>query len=425
MSEVIKLKHVARIRPSNVDKKTADGELSVRLCNYTDVYYNEVIRGELEFMPASATPDQVRQFELRAGDVLITKDSETADDIAIPAFIVEDLAGVLCGYHLSLVRPHRDRIDPKFLFWCMSSTMVRSQAENYAAGITRVGIRSDLVGSLLVPYLPVERQRAIAIHLDAETSRIDALIAKKRRLVRLLEESFSSWVFAEVTGREAGEKQPSNLAWVDWIPSAWRSVPLRYFARLGTGHTPSRTHPEYWVDCNVPWISLFDVGAMRDPFAEMTSTTKQRISDLGLANSSAVLLPAGTVVLSRTASVGFATIMGNAMAVSQHFVTWTCGEDLLPEYLLYVLRAMRQEWESLQVGTTNVTVFMPDLYAVRIPLPPLMKQEQIVARIQRRRESVRQLLSALESQVSLLVEHRQAIITAAVTGEIDTPWAAA
>jgi len=276
-----------------------------------------------------------------------------------------------------------------------------------------------------MPLPPLETQRAIADTLDVETSRLDALIDKKRRMVRLLEESFSSWVFAEVTGREAGQQQPSTLAWVDWIPSAWRSVPLRYAARLGTGHTPSRTHPEYWVDCNVPWISLFDVGAMRDPFTEVTSTTKQRISDLGLANSSAVLHAAGTVVLSRTASVGFATIMGNAMAVSQHFVTWTCGEDLLPEYLLYVLRAMRQEWESLQVGTTNVTVFMPDLYAVRIPLPPLMEQEQIVARIRRRRESVRQLVSALESQVSLLVEHRQAIITAAVTGEIDVPWAAA
>jgi type I restriction enzyme S subunit len=314
-------------------------------------------------------------------------------------------------------------VDSRYLLLVVKA--MKSEFDRLAHGSTHLTIYMPDIEGLKMPLPPLETQRAIADTLDVETSRLDALIDKKRRMVRLLEESFSSWVFAEVTGREAGQQQPSTLAWVDWIPSAWRSVPLRYAARLGTGHTPSRTHPEYWVDCNVPWISLFDVGAMRDPFTEVTSTTKQRISDLGLANSSAVLHAAGTVVLSRTASVGFATIMGNAMAVSQHFVTWTCGEDLLPEYLLYVLRAMRQEWESLQVGTTNVTVFMPDLYAVRIPLPPLMEQEQIVARIRRRRESVRQLVSALESQVSLLVEHRQAIITAAVTGEIDVPWAAA
>jgi type I restriction enzyme S subunit len=290
---------------------------------------------------------------------------------------------------------------------------------------TQDNLNAEQVGNLPFPVLPIDRQVTIADYLDGETDRIDALIIKKRRLSEMLGEDLFASVFTEVTGQHASTKRDSGLGWVDEVPEAWRTVPLRYFAELGTGHTPSRTHPEYWVDCSIPWISLFDVGAMRDPFVERTLTTTQQISELGLANSSAVLHPAGTVVLSRTASVGFATIMGQDMAVSQHFVTWTCGEHLLPEYLLYFLRAMRQEWESLQVGTTNVTVFMPDLLAVKMPLPPLAEQKSIVARIRRRTELIQRLMSSLHRQVELLAEHRQALITAAVTGELDIRGAVA
>jgi type I restriction enzyme S subunit len=164
---------------------------------------------------------------------------------------------------------------------------------------------------------------------------------------------------------------------------------------------------------------------MRDPFRETTSDTAQKVSELGIANSSARILPAGTVVLSRTASVGFATIMESAMTVSQHFVTWTCGAEVLPEYLLYVLRAMRREWAALQVGTTNVTVFMPDLFAVKIPLPELAQQQEIVADIRRQAQLTRELIDFLSAQTALLAEHREALVTAAVTREPKVPGEAA
>ncbi|HZL03996.1 MAG TPA: restriction endonuclease subunit S, partial [Coriobacteriia bacterium] len=187
----------------------------------------------------------------------------------------------------------------------------------------------------------------------------------------------------------------------------------------GSGHTPSRTHPEYWVDCDIPWISLFDVGKMRDPRQTHMSETEQQISRLGLANSSAELHPSGTVVLSRTASVGFSTILGTEMAVSQHFATWTCGPNLRPQYLLHLLRAMAPVFDSLKVGTTNVTVFMPDLLALRAPLPPLAEQDAIVREISQEATQMDVFADAVERQVNLLTERRQALITAAVTGQLD------
>ena len=81
-----RLKRACHVFPSNVDKKSKDDEVAVRLCNYTDVYYNDTITESMDFMSATATVDQVAKFSLRAGDTLITKDSETADDIAVAAY---------------------------------------------------------------------------------------------------------------------------------------------------------------------------------------------------------------------------------------------------------------------------------------------------------------------------------------------------
>ena len=99
-----RLRFVADISNSNVDKKAYDDQVSVRLCNYTDVYYNEIIPPELDFMEATASPAEIKKFGLRAGDVIITKDSEDPRDIGIPAFVREDMPVVVCGYHLSIIR---------------------------------------------------------------------------------------------------------------------------------------------------------------------------------------------------------------------------------------------------------------------------------------------------------------------------------
>src|SRR4051812_31824421 len=100
-----RLKHIATVRISNVDKKSIEGDTPVRLCNYTDVYYRDRITRNSEFMRATATPDQRTTFALRRGDVLLTKDSETADDIGVSSYVADDLPDVLCGYHLALIRP--------------------------------------------------------------------------------------------------------------------------------------------------------------------------------------------------------------------------------------------------------------------------------------------------------------------------------
>jgi|CXWL01.1.fsa_nt_gi type I restriction enzyme S subunit len=220
---VCRLKTMADVQLSNVDKKSAEGQESVRLCNYVDVYYNERITPDLDFMTATATPQQVQRFSLRAGDVIITKDSESWTDIAVPAIVVADLPGVLCGYHLALVRPCKTECDGRFLVRAFSAIGPRDQFQLAANGVTRFGLGGDAIRSGLFATPPVKEQNAIATFLDQETAKIDALVAKKERLIKLLQEKRTARITQAVTKGLASNvpKKDSGVEWLGQIPANW------------------------------------------------------------------------------------------------------------------------------------------------------------------------------------------------------------
>lgn len=153
---------------------------------------------------------------------------------------------------------------------------------------------------------------------------------------------------------------------------AWR--PLSEIARLESGHTPSRSHPEYW-DGDIPWIGIPDAS---DHHGQVLNDTYQHVTAAGVANSSTRLLPAGTVCLSRTASIGYVVTMGRTMCTSQDFVNWVCGPELDHRYLHYLLMleadSIRQ---SFAFGTTHRTVYYPDAKAFHVMVPALHQQQAI------------------------------------------------
>jgi type I restriction enzyme S subunit len=158
-------------------------------------------------------------------------------------------------------------------------------------------------------------------------------------------------------------------------PAGWRWVRLTEVAKLESGHTPSRSEPSYW-NGNVQWLSLKDVRALGDKY--ITETADHPTPE-GIENSSARMLPKGTVALSRTASVGKAVILGCDMATSQDFVNWVCGPELLPEYLYYAFRSSEAEFDRLQQGTTHKTIYMPIAEQFCVLLPPVPTQHRIAA----------------------------------------------
>jgi type I restriction enzyme S subunit len=195
----VPLKAVAQLRVSNVDKKTKDDESAVLLCNYTDVYYNPRIDSSLEFMSASADTKQIERLTIKKGDVLITKDSETADDIAVPALVAEDLPGVVLGYHLAMLRPFA--VDSLFLYWSIRSRRARDAFALAASGVTRFGLRQDAMSRVPVPAVPLREQRIVAEKIESEVVRGREVAKRLLSQIALLRERRQALITEAVTGQ--------------------------------------------------------------------------------------------------------------------------------------------------------------------------------------------------------------------------------
>lgn len=200
------------------------------------------------------------------------------------------------------------------------------------------------------------------------------------------------------------------------LPAGWEWVPLLRIARQETGHTPSRSHPEWWRG-NVPWIGIPDANRHH---GGVINNTLQSINEAGLANSSARLLPAGTVVLSRTASVGYVAIMGREMATSQDFVTWSCTAAVDPKYLMYALLSEGDDIRDFGRGTTHTTIYFPEIRAFNIKLAPLPEQREIVRLVEDAFARIDFLSGEVERSLRLVDQAEQRILALAFAGELVT-----
>lgn len=198
--EVRKLKYVANCFPSNIDKHSKDGEKQVRLCNYTDVYKNDFITNDMNLMVATATDDQIEKFSLQIGDVIITKDSETANDIAVPALVKEELENVVCGYHLSVLRPYSKLIG-EYLFRVLQCKPINIQFEVCSNGVTRVGLGVYDMKKAQIPVPPLSEQTAIVSHIEKETAIITKTIATIEKEMALVQEYRTALIAEAVTGK--------------------------------------------------------------------------------------------------------------------------------------------------------------------------------------------------------------------------------
>lgn len=311
-------------------------------------------------------------------------------------------------------------LDSRYFYWHLVAS--RGSLNAAGQGSTFVELSGTALAEFRVRAPAKTEQRRTADFLDAETARIDALVAARRRQAQLLVTRRSSLMFAAVSGAlgPPRARRPSDLEWLSTLPEDWSELKLTRVARLGSGHTPSRSHPEWWLDCTIPWITTGEVAQIRDDRREVLLETRENISEIGLANSAAELRPAGTVVLSRTASAGYSALMGTDMATSQDFVTWTCSDRLLPRFLLFCLRAMRSDLLGrLAMGSTHRTIYFPDIESIRIPLPSVAEQQRLLDLADEQLAALGPLEAAIDRQITLLRERRQALITAAVSGRVD------
>ena len=150
-------------------------------------------------MKATAIEKQIEKFRLEKGDVIITKDSESPDDIGIPAYVKKDLNNVVCGYHLAHIKPHK--ILGKYLFRQFQCRFIQAYFEVSANGITRYGLGIDKINSTLILIPPFSEQQQIVSYIENQISIIDSKIEKTKKMIELLKEYKTSLISEVVTGK--------------------------------------------------------------------------------------------------------------------------------------------------------------------------------------------------------------------------------
>ena len=411
---------------SNVDKVSDDDEIPVRLCNYTDVYNNEFITPALDFMRATASEAEIAKFGLAVDDVLITKDSESWDDIGVPALVRETADDLVCGYHLALLRPLKQRMDGAFLFRCLQAKLVRVQLELAANGVTRFGIPKSEIGTMRLPVPPLPQQCAIADYLDRETARLDALVAAKERVLGLLAEKRRALITRAVT-RGLDPRPPlrdSGTPWLGEVPAHWKVWKIGHFASVGNGSTPSRSNAAYWTDGIIPWLNSAVVNELEVTKAgQFVTQTALRECHLPLVKSGSVLV----AITGQGKTRGQAVVLSLDATINQHLAYVSPDPSRLdPWFLRWVLLSAYEFLRSISddAGGTKGALTCEDVANIRVPVPPIGEQRAIAASVANDIAKLQELRAAMERTKALLKERRAALIAAALTGQINVESAA-
>jgi type I restriction enzyme, S subunit len=423
---VEKLKHVASVRFSSVDKKSEDGETPVRLCNYTDVYNRDIIIDDPDFMQATASKAEIDRFTLMRGDVLITKDSETWNDIAVPAFVSADMPGVLCGYHLALIRPYQDEINGAFLSRAFAADGIRQQFHIAANGITRYGLPNRAIAGALFPIPPLDEQLAIATFLDRETGKIDELISRKLTFIDRLEEKRAAIIsHATIRGLDPDvQLQSVKCEWLKHLPSHWRFVPLKLAARRGykTFTDGDWIESPFITNAGVRLIQTgnIGIGAYREQGYRYVS--EGTFFDLRCSE----VFPGDILICRLDGPVGRACVvpkLAERMITSVDNTILRTSHENDARYLVYLLSS--PEWlgwiSSLcrVGGGFRLRVSRTMLGNFRVPLPPLDEQVRIANSLDCQTARIDRLIASVGKGVDQLRTYRSALISSAVTGKLD------
>lgn len=300
-------------------------------------------------------------YSFDEGNVLYSKLRPYLNKVVIPG------KGGIATSELVPLRPDPQKLSREYLAGYLRSPKFVRWVSNEVAGAKMPRVSMKTFWQHKIPLPPMVVQKRIAGILDAA----DHLRAKRRETLAQLDALLQS-TFLELFG--ACDRPPISLGPPTFgNPKGFR--PISSVARMATGHTPDRDRVDYWGG-DIPWIGLTEI---RDLNGRVAQTTRQNVTEEGIKNSSSVKLPRGTVCFSRTASVGFVTVMGREMATSQDFVNWVCGDKINPLYLMWCLIFSRPYLLSKASGSTHKTIYHRHTERFQVYLPSLDLQRQFAA----------------------------------------------
>ena len=417
--EIRRLRTVAEMRVSNVDKHSREDEFPVRLCNYVDVYKNDQITQAMLFMTATASEDEIERFRLERGDVLITKDSEAWDDIGVPALVTEAADDLLSGYHLALLRPFRETLGP-YLAQALQSKAVAFQFHVRANGVTRYGLTHTHIKSVQLPLPPLAEQRAIVRYLDHADRRIRPYVDARRKLINLLEEEKQAIINQAVTrGLDPNIRlKPSGVEWFGDVPEHW--VRRRLKAILKPIDRRSTTGSETLLSLRR------DHGVV--VYAEHFRRPPQGRTLVGFK-----LVSIGQLVVNRLQAnnglIFSSTVEG---LVSPDYSVFEEKSPFSMKFLSDLLRTstykayFRRNATGLGTGSAGFLRLYDDtLLETPVYLPPVREQNALVEHLDEATANIDSAIARAQRQIELVEEYRIRLVADVVTGKLDVREAAA
>ena len=404
-----RLRTVVEMRVSNVDKHTNDDEIPVRLCNYVDVYYNDQIDGNLPYMKATVSPAEADRFRLKQNDVIITKDSEEWNDIAVPALVADAPNDLVCGYHLAILRPS-SAINGAYLARALQIPPIAHQFHVEAQGITRYGLTHDDILSASIPLPPLEEQAAIVRYIDHADELINRYISAKERLITLLEEQRQAVIHQAVTrGLDpAVPSKPSGIPWLGDVPAHWelsrtknefqslnyRRVPLSATER---GSMTLRQYDYYGASGVIDKVDSY-------LFHDDLLLIAEDGANLVLRNSPLAIIARGKYWVNNHAHI-LKPRRGNL------------------DFLAAVMEGINYTpWIS---GAAQPKLTSDRLMGIPIVVPTRAEQDAIMNRTKKWTSPMTTAIDHTKRQLTLIEEYRIRLIADAVTGQLDVRQAEA
>lgn len=396
------LKHVAAVQPSNVDKKSVEGEQKVLLCNYVDVYKNDFITDDIDFMEATASESQIEKFQLSIGDVLITKDSETPQDIAVPALVKTEMENLICGYHLAQIKPDPSVLIGGYLFRLFQSKQFNTNFEIAANGITRYGLGSESVSNVKIVLPPLTVQAVISDYLDKKTALIDTAISKKQKLIVMLQEEKAAVINQAVTKgvNPAVKLKHSGFDWMGDVPSHWELKKLKYVL-------------DFYNNKRVP-LSSDQRGHLEKIYDYYGASGVIDKVDNYLFDGEYILIGEdGANLLTRSTALAFKAIGKFWVNNHAHILKPKSGDI---DYFVFLLESM--DYAIYVSGSAQPKLTIENLADIVIPVPPIAEQLTIVSFINHEENNIEFAVSQMKKEIELLYEYKAALINEVVTGKV-------
>ncbi len=351
------------------------------IVNYMDVFERPGLMTDDLSGRVNLSPEEIKNFEVRLGDVFFTRTSETVEDVGVASVMLDEPCDTVFSGFVLRARPRDGHLNDRFKQYCFATRAIRSQIVSNATYTTRALTNGRTLSAVRIAVPPKPEQRAITEALsdvDGLLGALDGLLAKKRAIKQ-----------------EAMQQLLTGKTRLPGFSREWETTTLGGVADIRNGATPSTQITAFW-NGSIPWCTPTDITST---LGKYLLTTERSITAEGLTSCAASLLPAGALLLCSRATIGEIKIAASPVCTNQGFKSLVCKDGVSNEFLYYLLVTLKPQMIERAIGSTFLEIGKRDVAAIEVRLPPSDEQSAIatflsdmdaeIAALERRRDKIR------------------------------------